>query len=196
MKSRIPSLRLYNSVTSCSFDQPMPIDTHNSHPPSADSSYNESWRAPYVNAAFLHEIKEDDVRFRELASRLRASAWIRPFYLTRLPSLAQLLADFRDQLAFHFALEEAYGYFDDALVESPHLSAKASSLRGEHSPLYERACFLAATADDMVVQRPCVRSVARLRRKTRAMVEQLEAHERGEIQLIQEAANVDLGVVD
>ena len=74
-----------------------------------------------VNAAFLLEIKEDDRRLRCLLGEL-LSAFGAPSGRVASPSrLAELLVAVRDQLAMHFSLEEAYGYFDDPVSVAPRL---------------------------------------------------------------------------
>ena len=36
----------------------------------------------------------------------------------------------------HFALEDAYGYFEDAVAEAPRLSDMAEQLHSEHDGLF------------------------------------------------------------
>ncbi len=149
-----------------------------------------------INAAFLHEIKVDDMRLKRLLAHLKTFGKIRPFGLNRLPSLAKLLGDFRDQLAFHFTLEEAYGFFDDAIEEAPQISRKVTLLKYQHVQLFDRACSLAAKAEEIAGESPCLRAVARLRRDIRALLARLQEHERAENRLIMDVLNVDLGVGD
>jgi hypothetical protein len=56
--------------------------------------------------------------------------------------LADLLGRVRDQLAMHFALEEAYGYFEEPLSVAPRLSSQADALRNQHGDLYLAICEL------------------------------------------------------
>lgn len=89
-----------------------------------------------INAAFLHEIKEDN---RELRRLLKSAATMfREKDRTRIDykELVKVLGELRDRFALHFSLEEAYGYFEDALDVPPRLSERASSLRDEHRELY------------------------------------------------------------
>ncbi|CAN0480488.1 unnamed protein product, partial [Hapterophycus canaliculatus] len=62
--------------------------------------------------------------------------------------LIQLFADLRDQLALHFGLEEAYGYFDLAIDSDAELSICANTLRSQHAGLFEEARHLAEAAAD------------------------------------------------
>ena len=63
--------------------------------------------------------------------------------------LASLLAELRDQLAMHFALEEAYGYFHNPVEVEATLAETARRLRAEHSPLYLRCSQLADHAENL-----------------------------------------------
>ena len=68
-----------------------------------------------INPAFLQEIKDDHHELRQLmhhvSAMLSRPSWMRLEY----DRLVELLTKLRDQLAMHFSLEEAYGYFEDAL---------------------------------------------------------------------------------
>ena len=63
--------------------------------------------------------------------------------------MVDLLIELQDQLALHFALEEAYGYFDDPIWVAPHISDLAESLRAEHVALYSELCDLAEQAGSL-----------------------------------------------
>ncbi len=149
-------------------------------------------RTVTINAAFLQEIKEDNQRLRQVLDELRDkdARW-------RLSArdLAHLLGQLRDQLATHFALEEAFGYFEDPLRVAPHLGERAEDLRSQHGALYSKASRLAEVAD------------ARARRTgeltSRLVWSSFEAfdavllqHESAENELIMQAFNVDIGVGD
>ncbi len=94
-----------------------------------------------INAAFLQEIKEDSQALRQLlaAAHELLSAW--PLHVAR-KQLVDLLAELRDQVALHFALEEAYGYFEDAIAADPRQSRRATALRSEHCQLFVELCAL------------------------------------------------------
>ena len=68
-------------------------------------------RTVTINAAFLHEIKEDHERLRTLLAEAFGMCQTRRPELIRPRRFASLLAELRDQLAMQFALEGAYGYF-------------------------------------------------------------------------------------
>lgn len=106
-------------------------------------------RTVTINPAFLQEIKDDDVQLKALLEQtLKVGESV---LLTDMPirRVASLLAELRDHLGMHFALEEACGYFDDPLSVAPHLSERAESLRKQHGQLYEEIAQIAETAQDI-----------------------------------------------
>src|SRR6187401_724617 len=92
-----------------------------------------------VNAAFLQEIKEVNQELWSLLADLRHRCQ-RPIAPSHCRLLIDRLCQLRDQLALHFSLEEAYGYFDDPLDAAPQLGHRAEQLRGEHRDLYGDFC--------------------------------------------------------
>jgi len=110
-------------------------------------------RTVTVNAAFLQEIKEDNQELWSLLERLQITL------LTEWPprvsrrQLHDALACLRDQLAMHFALEEAYGYFEDAIEVAPRFSIKADRLRGEHDDFYVEMCDIVDHAEQLLQTR-------------------------------------------
>ena len=119
--------------------------TEESHPRRGASIMTGSTQTKQlsVNAAFLKEIKDDNQQLKLLWDRLREAISHSELALNHWPELIQLMSDLRDQLALHFSLEEAYGYFDDAIDVAPQLSLNAEKLRGQHRDLFETACDLA-----------------------------------------------------
>ena len=73
-------------------------------------------RTVAVNAAFLQEIKEDNRLVRDFLQQALDLLSVP----RRVPArrIVNKLWQVRDQLAMHFALEDAYGYFEDAIVEA------------------------------------------------------------------------------
>ena len=101
-----------------------------------------------VNAAFLQELKEDNEKLRGLMAEFSAVCDLRPPLRLSHKRLASLLAQLRDELAMHFSLEEAFGYFDRPTAVAPHLSEQACRLRAEHATLYEDVARIAEAAED------------------------------------------------
>ena len=101
-----------------------------------------------INPAFLQEIKEVNQELWQCFAdlRLRCS---RPIATGMCRHLVDWLSELRDQLALHFALEEAYGYFDEPLHAAPQLAEKAERLRMEHQELYSEFSDLVDRAEKM-----------------------------------------------
>jgi len=100
---------------------------------------NTRTRQVVVNAAFLKDIKDDSRDLKVLMDRIQLVSYPLPTAINHWPELIRLFGDLRDQLAMHFSLEEAYGYFDDAIVTAPQLSVTAECLRSQHSPMNLRS---------------------------------------------------------
>ena len=105
-----------------------------------------------------------------------------------------MLSDLRDQLALHFTLEEAYGYFDEAVNIAPQLSLQAEGLRSQHRQLFEQVRDLADRVTEVS---------AESEEQSAIFVNQLcqfksafEKHEEAELDLILQSLDDDLGVGD
>ncbi|MDA7980407.1 MAG: hemerythrin domain-containing protein [Pirellulales bacterium] len=146
-------------------------------------------RTVTINAAFLQEIKEDNQRLRQLLNSLRQkdTRWKRS-----LQELAVALGQLRDQLAIHFSLEEAFGYFEDPLRIAPRLSEQAEELRLQHGDLYSQASALADLADS----RSRDSNATEVWEGFAVFDAALQEHEARENELIMRAFTVDLGVGD
>lgn len=159
-----------------------------------DSENSSGSRSLSVNAAFLKDIKDDNRELKSLLDRLTPMTSHPEIASNHWAEISQLLSDLRDQLAFHFSLEEAYGYFDEAVEAEPQLSMTAGALRSEHTGLFETACGLADEVSD--VQRPEPEPINKFLIKLRKFRTQFEQHEEAELQLILDAMSDDLGVGD
>ena len=80
-----------------------------------------------INPAFLQEIKDDHHELRQLmhhtAAMLDRPEWMKVEHAR----LSELFVKLRDQMAMHFSLEEAYGYFEDC---AEHRAASSAWRRG------------------------------------------------------------------
>jgi hemerythrin-like domain-containing protein len=147
-----------------------------------------------VNAAFLSEIKEDHQHLRDLLVDLR-KAIERPGWIAHhFQGFVNQLFDLCDQLALHFALEEAFGYYEDALESTPHLHDQAYRLKMQHSELFVMARNLADEAGQ--IARPSALSINELISRFRSMDLALKRHESAEQGLIMAAVTQDVGVGD
>ena len=97
------------------------------------------------------------------------------------PELIQLLSHLRDQLALHFSLEEAYGYFDEAINVAPELSLNAMQLRSQHGILFKDICDLADKITEVVFE---PEAVFLFTDQLREFQRDFEDHEEAELNLI------------
>jgi hypothetical protein len=149
-----------------------------------------------VNAAFLQEIKEDHRLLHDYLERTR-DALSRPLLpVEETAKLAELLARLRDQLAMHFTLEEAYGYFTEAVGVAPRLSNRAAELVAQHGPLYREIVAVAEAADVARHMNDEEFSTLKLSRRFRAFLTTFLEHEENENSLIIDAFDQDLGTGD
>ncbi len=147
-----------------------------------------------VNAAFLMEIKDDHHQLRQMLIHLRCQVENPNILGHHYQAFVDELYGLCDQLAFHFALEEAYGYFDDALESTPHLHEQSSRLRNQHSQLFVAARDLADHAAKR--RKPNSIELMHIVSEFRRFDIALKAHESAEQELIMAALTQDVGVGD
>lgn len=153
-------------------------------------------RTVSINAAFLQEIKEDHHELRQLFHHTTGMLG-RPRWMPReLDRLVDMFCKLRDQLAMHFSLEEAYGYFEDALSAAPHLSRRADRLRSQHYELYEELCGLTERAEQLLYHEAPTSRRGELADDFRRFYERFQQHELHENDLILEALQKDIGAGD
>jgi len=149
-----------------------------------------------LNAAFFQEVKEDHQELWRLVACIQQLLHDDHQYKLSHRQLVDLSEQFRDQLALHFALEEAFGYFDDAVSCAPRLSIRAEQLRAEHHSLYLEACYLVEQAERLL-HNEVPRDIARqVNTDFSGFLVLLQQHEDEENELIQRAFTIDIGVGD
>jgi len=148
-----------------------------------------------VNPAFLQEIKEVNAELWTLLADLRHRCQ-RPIAPGQCRLLIDKLCQFRDQLALHFSLEEAYGYFEDPLDVAPQLSRQAEKLRDEHRGLYTDFCDLVDHAERMFYDEQHAALALWIGPQFLDLDQRLRSHEERENELICEAYDGDIGVGD
>jgi hypothetical protein len=152
-----------------------------------------------VNAAFLQELKQDNVHLSELLAAA-ADALPRCDHRSVKPfTLVNVLRNLRDQLAMHFSLEEAFGYFDGAIDVPPRLSTRANSLRREHETLYTEMCEIVEQAEKLLYRQTHVCAASMLKRISSAydgFYQKLRLHETCERELIMASLYDDIGEGD
>lgn len=144
-----------------------------------------------VNAAFFREIKEDHHQLQRLLERIRHMVSQPQALPNHWKEFIALLADLRDQLAFHFALEEAYGYFEDAVERAPRFHNTAGKLRDQHADIY----LLSQQIADNAAVLPHAEA-EQLADQFLAFDRALSTHESAELRLILDAMQLDVGVGD
>jgi len=148
-----------------------------------------------VNAAFLQEIKEVNQELWDLLAQLRHRCQ-RPIAPGSCRQLIDRLCQLRDQLALHFSLEEAYGYFEDPIDVAPRLSREADHLRAEHKELFCDLCDLVERSERMFYDEQHAALALWLGREFLDFDGRLRKHEERENDLIMEAYDGDIGVGD
>lgn len=149
-----------------------------------------------INAAFLREIKEDHL---ELGQILReAECAFQADAATRVSAkrMVDLLGQLRDRFAMHFALEEAFGYFEDAVDVAAHLCQRSETLRREHEPLFLELCALVDEAERLLYHEAGAKNRPRVVKSFQAFLEHFQDHESREKDLILQALDEDIGVGD
>jgi hypothetical protein len=149
-----------------------------------------------INAAFLREIKHDNRRLHELLERANWLLCRPPSNEGWLRQAAETLSEVRDQLALHFSLEEAYGYFEDALEAAPNLSERAFALRAQHRVLFTEACGIVEEAERKLYHETVRGTPQHLLERFHRWHSDLQRHEAAEAELITEAISNDIGVGD
>jgi hypothetical protein len=148
-----------------------------------------------VNAAFLEEIKEVNQELWTLLSDLRHRSQ-RPIAPGHGRLLVDKLCQLRDQLALHFALEEAYGYFENPVEVAPRLGRQAEQLRNEHKALYLDLCELADRAERMFYEEQHAALALWIGPQFLEFDQRFRSHEERECELIYDAYDSDIGVGD
>jgi len=149
-----------------------------------------------INPAFLQEIKDDSREVRQLFAHAVATMDVLRLERVALRTVAELLARLRDQLAMHFTLEEAFGYFDDPVDIAPHLLERAEVLRSDHALLFLDVCQIVDQAEGLAACKPELRQLERLAADFRSFCDRFQGHETRENALILEAFDDDIGVGD
>ena len=153
-------------------------------------------RTVSINPAFLQEIKDDHHELRQLMHHTSAMLDRSGPEEIEYPRLVEMFSKVRDQLAMHFSLEEAYGYFEDAMEVAPHLSRRADHLRSQHFELFGDLCRMVEAAEQLLYHETPTALLERLSGDYRRFVVRFREHESQECDLILEAFNDDIGTGD
>ena len=158
-----------------------------------------------INVAFLQEIKSD-FGFRDLLNdvyqQLKPESTRGDFddesgekVTPRVA--AEMLGDLRDGLETYFALEEFYGYFQQAEVLNPCVSQKAFSLQSEHETLFLKLNQIVEIAQQIVYHEAGPETtLGQVAEELDSFCVELAKHEQAEMDLMMRLCNEDLGVGD
>jgi len=153
-------------------------------------------RTVTINAAFLQEIKEVNQGLWRLLADVRRMC-DSPATIDSAPRrFFGLVEQLRDHLALHFALEEAYGYFDDPIDVAPRLCRQANELRAEHHELYLMVVDLSEGAELLIQPSRVIGTVLTAVASFQAFDGRLKRHESRENELIMQEYGDDIGVGD
>lgn len=153
-------------------------------------------RTVFINPAFLQEIKDDHHELRQLMHHMGAMLDRSGPAEFDYPRLVEMIGKLRDQLALHFSLEEAYGYFDDAISVAPHLCRRADRLRSEHAGLFDDLRRMADAAEQLLYHEQPDTGLGHLAGEYYRFSTRFHNHESQESDLILEAFNDDIGTGD
>jgi Hemerythrin HHE cation binding domain len=153
-------------------------------------------RTVSINPAFLQEIKEDHHELRQLMHHTGATLGRSGPAEIEYPRLVEMFGKLRDQLAMHFSLEEAFGYYEDAINAAPHLTRRAECLRSQHAALFAELCRLAEAAEQLLYHEKPDAALSQLAGDYCRFSVRFHEHESQECDLIQEAVNDDIGTGD
>ena len=152
-------------------------------------------RTVTVNASFLQEIKDVNQELWQRLEEMRHRCQ-RPIAPANCRHLVDRLSQLRDQLALHFALEEAYGYFEDPVWTEPQISTAAQKLREEHRGLYEQLQALTERAAKVLYHEVPRARIPRICTDFERFCQHFEDHEERENELMLQALYEDVGVGD
>ena len=149
-----------------------------------------------VNAAFLQEIKEVNQDLWRLLADVRRMC-DSPATIDSAPRrFFGLVEELRDHLALHFALEEAYGYFENPIEVAPRLCRQANELRAEHHELYLMVVNFSEACELLTQPSPVIGIVLTVVKQFEAFDERLKRHEARENELIMQEYGDAIGVGD
>ncbi len=155
-----------------------------------------------INPAFLQEIKQDNHDLKRIVDRLAVTTGSAAIAANHWDELTRLWSELRDQLAMHFGLEEAYGYFDLIVDADRPLMAAAEELKSQHAELFEQVRHLVDATARTSKGDPAVEGSVpevttaqeKLLRRYRRWLQDFKSHEEAELELILTAIDEDLGV--
>ena len=158
-----------------------------------------------INVAFLQEIKSD-FGFRDLLNNVyhqlkpgpRRGVFEDESGERVSPRVAaEMLGELSDGLETYFALEEFYGYFQQAEVLNPCVSQKAFGLQKEHETLFLKLNQIVEIAQQIVYHEAGPETTLdQVADELESFCIELAQHEQAEMDLMMRLCNEDFGVGD
>ncbi len=147
-----------------------------------------------LNVAFLRDIKQDN---RSILCQTDALCRALDSRRTTARQAVDKLTRYRDAVETCFALEEFYGYFQNAAVSNPAVSIRANDLCHEHEQLFLTLNQIVDLAEQ-IVYRECSPDITlrEVHDSFRHFADQLHTHEQHEMELMMRMCNEELGVGD
>lgn len=139
-----------------------------------------------INAAFLQEVKESNVELWDTVHHLRQLIEGATSNAQNARCLVTLLSQLRDQLAFAFSLEEAYGFIEGCRGIAPLIAQRAQMAKQQHRELYLAIHELCETAEEAQYRGVADREFNDLLHATADFDAQFRAHEQLESELMTE----------
>lgn len=146
-----------------------------------------------INAAFLQEIKDNNLRLVEILKTLWKLCSVDDKRNLEPARFSELINKLRDLLEMHFTLEDTLGYLDDPLQIIPVLCKEAKRLNGQHVELYLEINAIADQAEESVHLQVNEIIYTKLIKRFRKFHEALLKHESEEYDLIMIAYYEDAG---
>jgi hypothetical protein len=140
-----------------------------------------------VNAAFLQEIKDSHPDLAHAVHDVRTTCQADAPPAETARRLVRLLDDLRDCLAFQFALEESFGYIENARAMPESITELAERARAEHCGLYLEISSLCEQAEELQYRGFAAEHVRELIEATEAFDSRFIRHERLEAELVERA---------
>lgn len=137
-----------------------------------------------INAAFLQEVKESNIELWETVHELRQMIESANNSAASARRLVTLLGLLRDQLAFEFSLEEAYGFIDGCRGIATNIAQRAAMARQQHRELYLLIHELCESAEESQYRGVADREYHELLAKAADFDAQLRDHDQLEADLI------------
>ena len=148
-----------------------------------------------INVAFLKDIKEDNIQFKEVLSRTAIELHDKESADPR--TVVDVLVGLQDELETHFALEEFFGYFQNARLANPSIGRQAEAVRDEHQQLFLQLNKIVDLAEQVLYrENPHDSTMDLVIGKFDQFLDALENHESSETELMMRLCNEEIGVGD